>query len=206
MAVAGSALAIAWAANLDNFMDGSDGLAGATTLIGFGALAVAARGDVALRTAALAIAAASVPFLAANRPPARLFLGDVGAVPAGYLAAVLAIGGCIRGEWPAWFPLLVFLPFVADASLTLAARIARRERWWEGHRVHYYQRLAQLGAGHHGTLRVYALLIAGSTGTAVACRLLAPRAGWLALASWLTLVLIVFTRIDYHWRKKTNMG
>jgi UDP-N-acetylmuramyl pentapeptide phosphotransferase/UDP-N-acetylglucosamine-1-phosphate transferase len=200
------ALVVAWSTNLYNFMDGSDGLAATMGAFGFAAYAVVAFTEDGASAPLFALAASLVPFLAVNRPPARMFLGDVGAVPLGFLAAAFGIAGVRESLWPAWFPLLVFLPFVADASLTLAARIARRERWWEGHRVHYYQRLAQLGAGHHGTLRVYALLIAGSTGTAVACRLLAPRAGWLALASWLALVLIVFTRIDYHWRKKTNMG
>ena len=42
--------------------------------------------------------------LAVNRPPARMFLGDVGAVPLGFLAAAFGIGGIAGGAWPAWFP------------------------------------------------------------------------------------------------------
>ena len=59
-----------------------------------------------------ALAAATVPFLAVNLPPARAFMGDVGAVPLGFLAAAFGIAGWRAGVWPAWFPLLVFLPFV----------------------------------------------------------------------------------------------
>src|SRR4051812_24763602 len=80
VAVALSAGVMVWSANLYNFMDGSDGLAGAMTVVGFSALGIAAAGDPALRTTTFALAAAVVPFLVANRPPARLFLGDVGAV------------------------------------------------------------------------------------------------------------------------------
>ena len=88
-------------------------------------------------------------------------MGDIGAVPLGFLAALLGLAGWGAGTWPAWFPLLVFLPFVADASVTLAARAWRRERVWEAHRSHHYQRLHQLGAGHRGTLLVYGVLMAG---------------------------------------------
>jgi UDP-N-acetylmuramyl pentapeptide phosphotransferase/UDP-N-acetylglucosamine-1-phosphate transferase len=201
------ALVIAWATNLYNFMDGSDGLAGTMGALGFaayGAVALAHGGAAAAPY--FALAAALVPFLAVNTPPARLFLGDVGAVPLGFLAAAFGAAGVAKGEWPAWFPALVFLPFAADASLTLVARMARRERWWEGHRTHYYQRLAQLGAGHAGTLRVYAALMLGTAATAVACARFAPALGGLALLLWLAVVLIVFSKIDYYWRHKTKMG
>jgi UDP-N-acetylmuramyl pentapeptide phosphotransferase/UDP-N-acetylglucosamine-1-phosphate transferase len=200
--------AIGWASNLYNFMDGSDGLAASMGAIGFAAYGAAAlaHGHALAAIPLFALAAALVPFLVVNRPPARMFLGDVGAVPLGFLASAFGIAGIVQGLWPAWFPLLVFLPFVADASVTLARRMLRRERWWEGHRSHYYQRLAQSGAGHAGTLRVYVALIAGAAGTALACLVAEPDAGWWALAAWLAALLIVFGRIDYHWHKKTNMG
>jgi UDP-N-acetylmuramyl pentapeptide phosphotransferase/UDP-N-acetylglucosamine-1-phosphate transferase len=134
-----------------------------------------------------------------------MFLGDVGAVPLGFLAAVFGVAGVAARWWPAWFPLLVFLPFIADATLTLARRARRRERLWEGHRSHFYQRLHQLGAGHGGTLAIYASAMVGTASTAVGCRLRAPAAGWWALAAWIAVVLMLFATIDYHWRKKTNI-
>ena len=96
-------------------------------------------------------------------------MGDVGAVPMGFLAAALGAGRLARRDaGPAWFPLLVFLPFVADATVTLGKRLWRRERVWEAHRMHYYQRLHQLGAGHRGTLLVFGVLMAGTTASALA--------------------------------------
>ena len=206
---AGLALAIAWCANLYNFMDGTDGLAGTMAAIGFtayGCAALAGGDGTGSAPALLALAAACVPFLCVNFPRASMFLGDVGAVPLGFLAAAFGAAGVVDGRWPAWFPLLVFLPFGADATLTLFARMRRRERWWEGHRVHYYQRLAQMGAGHRGTLAVYAALMAGMAASALACLALAPAAGWWALAAWTLIVVMLFATIDYHWRKKTNIS
>ncbi len=213
--VAGCALALAWSANLFNFMDGSDGLAAAMGIIGFGAYGLAAilgapaTGAVADERASaagaapalLALAAAIVPFLAVNRPRASMFLGDAGAVPMGFLAAAFGIEGVASGRWPSWFPPLVFLPFVADATLTLLRRVGRGERPWEAHRSHYYQRLHRLGAGHAGTLAAYAAAMLGTAGSALACLAFAPAAGPWALALCCVVVIMLFAAIDYHWRK-----
>jgi UDP-N-acetylmuramyl pentapeptide phosphotransferase/UDP-N-acetylglucosamine-1-phosphate transferase len=197
-------LATAWALNLYNFMDGSDGLAATMAIIGFaayGAVLVYRDEPAALP---LAIAAATAPLVVVNRPPARMFLGDVGAVPLGFLAAALAIGGIAGGHWPAWFPVLVFLPFVADATTTLARRVLARERFWQSHKSHYYQRLHQLGAGHAGTLAAYSALMLGSAGTAVACACLIPQWGMAALLAWCAVHAGVFAAIDYHWRRSAR--
>jgi hypothetical protein len=126
----------------------------------------------------------------------------VGAVPLGFLVAAVGIGGMIDGAWPAWFPLLVFLSFIADATVTLARRALRGERFWEGHKTHYYQRLHQLGAGHGGTLAVYGALMLGAAGTAVGCICLKPDWGMPALAAWCLVYALLFAAIDYHWRRK----
>ncbi len=121
------ALVAAWSLNLYNFMDGSDGLAAAMSVAGFAAMGAVLLWHRMPAEAPLALAAATIPVLLVNRPPARIFLGDVGAVPLGFLAAALGIGGVGAGAWGAWFPVLVFLPFIADASVTLAtARAPRR--------------------------------------------------------------------------------
>jgi UDP-N-acetylmuramyl pentapeptide phosphotransferase/UDP-N-acetylglucosamine-1-phosphate transferase len=209
-ATAALALVIAWSSNLYNFMDGTDGLAASMGAIGFAAYGLATVDSAADPSGYgpapvfFAAAAAIVPFLAVNRPRASMFLGDVGAVPLGFLGAVFGIAGVAARWWPAWFPLLVFLPFIADASMTLVRRAWRRERLWEGHRGHYYQRLHQLGAGHGGTLAIYVAAMAGTAATAVGCRSWSPAAGWWALAAWIAVVIMLFATIDYHWRKKTN--
>ena len=204
--VALAALAIAWGANLFNFMDGSDGLAAAMAIVGFSAYAIAGGAAGAPWGGYAALAAATVPFLAVNRPPASMFMGDVGAVPLGFLAAALGIAGAASGTWPAWFPPLVFLPFVADATVTLGVRLARRERVWEAHRNHYYQRVNTLGAGHRGTLAIYAAAMLACASLALVCVLLVPAAGPTALGMAIGAHLIGFGAIDYHERRTARRG
>lgn len=161
---------LVWSMNLYNFMDGADGLAGGMTVFGFGAYAVVSvqseSRDLALASACAAGAGAG--FLAHNFPPARVFLGDAGSVPLGFLAAVLGVLGWWGGKWPAAFPLLAFAPFVLDATLTLLLRALRKERVWEAHRAHLYQRMVRRGLGHRGTALVWygAMTIAAATGIA----------------------------------------
>ena len=203
LALGGGALLLVWAANLYNFMDGSDGLAPAMGVCGFGAYGVAAAMAGAPAALYIGLAAATVPLLALNLPPARMFMGDVGAVPMGFLAAALGLGGWRAGTWPAWFPLLVFLPFIADATVTLGKRVWRRERVWEAHKMHYYQRLHQLGAGHRGTLLVFGVLMVGTTASALATLAADPGAGWTVIAAWSVATAALFSGIDYHWRHRT---
>jgi UDP-N-acetylmuramyl pentapeptide phosphotransferase/UDP-N-acetylglucosamine-1-phosphate transferase len=147
------ALAVAWITNLYNFMDGSDGLAGGMAVIGFGTYAAAAQlaSDASLAALSVAIAAASLAFLLHNFHPARIFMGDVGSIPLGFLAAALGIVGWRGDVWPLWFPVLVFGPFIGDATVTLLRRLLRGERVWQAHREHYYQRMVRMGLGHRGT-------------------------------------------------------
>jgi UDP-N-acetylmuramyl pentapeptide phosphotransferase/UDP-N-acetylglucosamine-1-phosphate transferase len=202
-AVALAALAIAWSANLYNFMDGSDGLAGAMAVCGFGTLAAGAALGGAPAGPYFVVAASTLPFLCVNWPPARMFMGDVGSVPLGFLAAASGVAGCAANVWPAWFPLLAFMPFVVDATATLLRRLLRRERLWQAHRSHYYQRFHQLGAGHRGTLAVAVVLFVGTGGSAVVTRVV-DGPGWVVAAVWLGLFATLFAAIDYHWRTQRS--
>lgn len=200
--VAATSFVLVVATNGFNFMDGSDGLAGAMAASGFAALAAGAALAGAPHASLLALAVAVLPFLARNVPPARIFLGDAGSAPVGFLAGAASVAGVAAGTWPAWFPLLVFLPFLADATATLAKRALSGERVWEAHRTHYYQRLVRGGFGHGGTLAVYGVLMLGCGATAVACAAWRPDAGLPALAVWVAIVALLFGGIDYHWRQR----
>lgn len=157
-----SAVAVIWMSNLYNFMDGSDGLAGGMTVIGFGYYGLIAylAGNNDFAVINFSIAAAATAFLHHNFYPARIFLGDVGAIPLGFLAATLGMLGWMDNLWSLWVPLLIFSPFVADSTVTLIKRLVRGEKIWKAHREHYYQRLVQSGFGHRDTaLSAYALML-----------------------------------------------
>jgi UDP-N-acetylmuramyl pentapeptide phosphotransferase/UDP-N-acetylglucosamine-1-phosphate transferase len=202
-AIFGRALLLVWCANLFNFMDGSDGLAAAMAICGFVAYGVAAGWSATPAVAFFGLAASTFAFFVVNVPPARTFMGDVGAVPLGFLAGVFGLAGIRAETWPPWFPLLVFLPFVADASVTVVRRIVRGEHLFVAHKTHYYQRLHQMGAGHGGTLLLYSILIAGTTASALLTLSIAPAAGWRAVVAWAIAVGGLFAGIDYHWRNRS---
>ncbi|MDR2173303.1 MAG: glycosyl transferase [Burkholderiales bacterium] len=198
-------LSTIWMCNLFNFMDGSDGLAAAMALVGLAAYAgVGYATGLSWWWLPLVGGTALAPLLAVNLPPARMFIGDVGAVPLGFLAALFGWWGIAEQVWGLWFPVLVFLPFVMDATVTLLRRLWRLEKIWEGHKAHYYQRLLQMGAGHRGTLAAYAVLMAGCAGTAVFCAVNAPEMGGMALLAWALVHLGFFAVIDYYWSKSGN--
>ncbi|MBX3650333.1 MAG: glycosyltransferase family 4 protein [Burkholderiales bacterium] len=196
-------LLVAWMCNLYNFMDGSDGLAGGMACSGFLCYSIAAAfaGSTQFALLNLAIAAAAAGFLIHNFHPARIFLGDAGSVPLGFLAATLGLTGWQQGDWTWWFPLLVFSPFVVDASVTLARRVLSGARFWEAHRDHYYQRLVRLGIGHRRTALLEYALMAGSGALALWAMTLKGVAqhGLLAMIAAVYLVLLVL--IELAWRR-----
>ncbi|CAA6604909.1 UDP-N-acetylmuramyl pentapeptide phosphotransferase [Rhodospirillaceae bacterium LM-1] len=142
-------LAWLWFVNLFNFMDGIDGISGVETIaIGTG---VALLVDMAalhpdLQTLALVLVAAALGFLVWNWHPAKIFLGDVGSVPLGFLLGWLLLTLAALGLWaPA---LLLPAYYLADATITLGKRALRREKIWQAHRSHFYQQAVQAGNSH----------------------------------------------------------
>ena len=184
-------------------MDGADGLAGGMALFGFGAYSLAAQlaGHVPLAAAGAVLAAASFAFLLFNFHPARLFMGDAGSVPLGFLAAVLGLAGWRDGLWPLWFPLLVFAPFIGDATLTLAKRAARGEWVWQAHREHYYQKLVRMGFGHRGTALICYAAMLGCAGVALAARVADPVLQAAAFGGATLLLAGLALWVDARWRR-----
>ena len=196
-------LAVVWITNLYNFMDGADGIAGGMATIGFGAYAAAgwAAGQPALASLSLALCAASIAFLLHNFHPARLFLGDVGAIPLGFLAAGLGLQGWRDDAWPLWFPVLVFGPFIADATITLLKRALKGERVWRAHRDHYYQRMVRMGLGHRRTAWAgYAAMLACAGASLYARTEPAPMQA-LAFAAASLLLAGMAAWVDLRWSR-----
>jgi UDP-N-acetylmuramyl pentapeptide phosphotransferase/UDP-N-acetylglucosamine-1-phosphate transferase len=153
---------VVWMTNLYNFMDGMDGFAGGMTVIGYGLLGYLgwqAHHPVISVIATLQSAAAA-GFLVYNFPPARIFMGDVGSVSIGFLAAALIVLGCRDGVFDLWVPVIIFSPFILDATVTLARRAFHHEKVWEAHRDHYYQRLVLSGWSHRrAVLAEYGVMV-----------------------------------------------
>ncbi|NGZ60058.1 MAG: UDP-phosphate N-acetylglucosaminyl 1-phosphate transferase [Nitrospira sp. LK265] len=157
-----SVLVLLWMANLYNFMDGMDGFAGGMTFFGFGFLAYfgwQAHFPVMFIIATF-VSMGALGFLTHNFPPARIFMGDAGSITIGFLAGTLMILGVRDGIFQLWVPVMIFSPFIVDATVTLIRRVLRRENIWQAHREHYYQRLVLSGWSHRRAVLVeYGLMI-----------------------------------------------
>jgi UDP-N-acetylmuramyl pentapeptide phosphotransferase/UDP-N-acetylglucosamine-1-phosphate transferase len=141
-------------------MDGIDGISGAQAVVtGITVVVAGLRLDLnESAVAGAAIASANMGFLFFNWPPARVFMGDVGAAFLGFVFAVLTLRiGSVSFD----AGVVVFLslwPFVFDTTMTLLRRMARRENIFASHRSHLYQRLVIAGWPHAYVTAMYAVL------------------------------------------------
>lgn len=194
-----SVLGIIWMLNLYNFMDGMDGFASGMTLSGFGFMGLAAwlGGSELYALLSWAVAVSASGFLLFNFPPARIFMGDSGSTSLGLLAAAFMLWGIQLHLFPIWFPLLIFSPFIVDATVTLIRRGLRGEKVWLAHREHYYQRLVQAGWGHRKTTLVeYGLMLL--TGASAIWTLVHQEWVFALLASWSIFYIGLMLLADRH--------
>jgi len=148
-----------WLVNLYNFMDGIDGIAAVQAIVACCVawwLAEQAGAAAYARFCAL-LAAVHAGFLVWNWPPARLFMGDAGSVPTGFLLAGLALTGVLQGYLPLACWLILLACFIVDATWTLLWRMASGQAFTRAHRLHAYQRLSRHWMSHG---RVDLLLLA----------------------------------------------
>ncbi len=155
-----TAFAMLWALNLYNFMDGVDGLAATQCFLaccGAALLAWASGGTTEYLLLCLLLGFSHLGFLVWNWPAARLFMGDAGSIPTGFLMAALAVLGASLGDlaFSSWLVLLAV--FITDASWTLCWRMLSGQKFTQAHRSHAYQRLSRHWGSHQS---VVILLIA----------------------------------------------
>ena len=145
-------LSVTWVVNLTNFMDGIDGFVVTHVLCISVSLVCIANffpDTAALMSANLVLVAALVPFLWLNWPPAKLFMGDSGSVFLGfYMAGIGLVAYRVEvGLAIVW--IILMMPFLIDATFTLAFRLARGIPPYKAHTEHAYQRLTR----HIGSAR-----------------------------------------------------
>jgi UDP-N-acetylmuramyl pentapeptide phosphotransferase/UDP-N-acetylglucosamine-1-phosphate transferase len=186
-----------WFVNLYNFMDGIDGITGVeTTALGLGIALVsslAPDGDSFQLIAFSVFAAmAGLGFLVWNWHPAKVFLGDSGSIPLGFVLGGLLFHLAAHGQLAA----ALILPgyYLADATITLLWRLKDGEKIWQAHRRHFYQRAVRGGQSH---ARVSGAVALGNL-LLIACACLAAK-GFVPMAGLAALLVIggllaLFTR------------
>ena len=192
-------LAGVWFVNLVNFMDGIDWISVAEMVPVAAAIALMAMAGLLPATVgivAAALAGGMLGFAPFNRPVARLFLGDVGSLPIGLLVGWMLYH--VADSGPLAAALLLPLYYCADATITLVRRLVRRERLWQAHRTHFYQRALANGYSALAVSReVFALNVALAALAASAFLWRTPGAQVALLiigAAAVTLVLFRFSR------------
>lgn len=193
--------------NAFNFMDGINGISGQQGLISAGGavLIVSLSGASVESPSAillLLISGACLGFLPHNFPRARMFMGDVGSAPLGFLLAVGTIWLALETRLEL-LPALVLLHanYVLDTGITLARRALRGDKWYTAHREHFYQRLIRAGRSHTWVTLAEATLLLISTGLlATYSRLELVERVFLA-ATVVGIWIIFFLRAEFEFRR-----
>jgi UDP-GlcNAc:undecaprenyl-phosphate GlcNAc-1-phosphate transferase len=155
--------------NMVNFLDGMDGLAAGICAIAGSTFAVIALSLGKPQAAILSaiVAGACFGFLRHNFYPARIFMGDSGAMLLGFILATLSVQGLLKtaATVALFFPLLVLAIPIVDTSFVLAKRLKYRRPLYEADRTHLHHRFANIGfSQRRAALYMYAwcALLAGA--------------------------------------------
>jgi UDP-GlcNAc:undecaprenyl-phosphate GlcNAc-1-phosphate transferase len=141
--------------NSINLMDGLDGLAsGIAAIIAVTLTFIAWQGNHVLGVVVgVALVGALLGFLPYNFPPARIFVGDTGALFIGYSLSLLALEGYQRVT-PLTFivPLLALAVPLIDTLLSILRRLRRRTNIMKADRLHIHHHLLESAGSHRSAV------------------------------------------------------
>jgi UDP-GlcNAc:undecaprenyl-phosphate GlcNAc-1-phosphate transferase len=151
--------------NAVNLIDGLDGLAAGVAF--FASLTLtflsAMQGLLPVAVAFAAVAGACIGFLPYNFHPARVFMGDTGAMALGYLFATLSILGAVKSvaALSVLFMTACVLAYpIADTALAILRRWLARRPIFSADREHLHHRLLDKGMDQRqAVLMLYALTL-----------------------------------------------
>jgi UDP-GlcNAc:undecaprenyl-phosphate GlcNAc-1-phosphate transferase len=179
IAVPVTVLWIALLANLVNLIDGMDALAAGIVAIAAASFALLAVSFDRANAAALAaiVCGATLAFLPQNYHPARIFMGDTGALALGFVLAAVAVQGVVKTAATIALaaPLLVMAVPILDTSFVVLKRLKYRRAPWGADHNHFYHRFLRIGFSQRRTaayLHLWAILLAAY---AILVRFFSPR-------------------------------
>jgi UDP-GlcNAc:undecaprenyl-phosphate GlcNAc-1-phosphate transferase len=148
----GIPLTIVWIVaimNMVNFLDGLDGLAaGVSAIAGLTFCVIAlSLGKVDAAVLSAILFGACLGFLRHNFYPARIFMGDSGALLLGYMLAAISVQGLLKtaATVALFFPLLVLAVPIVDTTFVVARRLRHGERVFEADQAHLHHRFLRRG-------------------------------------------------------------
>lgn len=149
--------------NAVNLIDGLDGLScGVSTISAATLLLTLLRTDTDINVICMIaiLVGACMGFLPFNFNPARIFMGDTGAMFLGYTLGVLSIQGCFKlnGIVSFWVPILIFALPLADTAFAFLRRILTGKSPFHPDRGHLHHKLIDKGFDQkHAVMILYAV-------------------------------------------------
>ena len=172
---------IAFLANLINLIDGMDSLAAGIVAIASASFALLAASFGRADTAALAaiVCGATLAFLWHNYHPAKIFMGDSGALALGFLLATVSVQGVLKTAATVALvaPLLVIAVPILDTSFVVLKRLKYRRAPWGADHNHFYHRFMRIGYSQRRTAAYLHLWAGLMASYALLLRFLPPRPG-----------------------------
>ena len=150
----GMPLSVVWIVaimNMLNFLDGLDGLAAGVSAISaftFTLIALSLpRPEIQASLLSAIVLGAALGFLRHNFYPARIFMGDSGALLLGFVLAVIPLEGLLKTASivTLFFPLLVLAVPIADTTFVVARRLKHGEKVFQADQTHLHFRFLRRG-------------------------------------------------------------
>jgi len=196
-------ISMIWITNLYNFMDGIDGLSVSMTIVGFSSFAyifyLKSAYDLSVISSLLVFVV--LPFFYFNFIKSKIFIGDSGATTIGFLAGALGLIGWTNELFPIWFPILIFVPFGADATLTLILRLYERKNPFQPHNEFFFHKLIFLGYPKNIVLYLYLFFMILSSLLAFFIIKCSIEVIYFSFYLYLILLLCILVYIHVKWKK-----
>lgn len=203
-------IAILWVvalSNAVNLIDGLDGLACGISLIGALSLAVIlwALGVTDLSILALALAGSLIGMLYFNLYPARLFLGDSGALLIGYFFAAISLLAPVKSFTTAalFLPLLALAVPLIETASSFTRRLFAGKSVMQADRRHLFHYLGYLGLSLRATVRIFWLAGALSGALSIVMLFWDRTLAMTVLAAVMVAVLALILILGFRLRRVT---
>src|SRR5689334_9345751 len=183
--------------NMVNFLDGLDGLAAGVSAISsftFALIALSlARPEINAAVLSAVVLGASLGFLRHNFYPARIFMGDSGALLLGFVLASIPLQGLLKTASivTLFFPLLVLAVPILDTSFVVAKRLKYRQPVYAADLTHLHHRFVNIGFSQRRAATYIWLWCGTLAATSLALRFIKPHqhGDW---HPWRTAIVGVF--------------
>ena len=195
--------------NAVNLVDGLDGLAAGVSMIA--SLAIACTAYISEKSEmtimACAVAGACLGFLIYNFHPAKIFMGDAGALQLGFLLSTISLIGDTPAKSTTLFativPIMILALPIFDTAFAIIRRVANHKPIMQADKGHIHHRLMAMGLGQRKTVLVLYLFCI-VTGAAGISWTLGNRLISCLVIALVVIFVLVFLNMEYRREDKNK--